>query len=224
MVTICVRTAIMYVLISVVFRFLGKRQVGELEISDLITTLLLSEIATMAIDEPDIPLLYAIIPILLIACFEIIITYAKIRCNFIKRLFEETPMVLIRQGRICEKALASMRMTVDELLSECRLQGFGVLSEINYAILEQNGKLSILPFEANKPVTPSILGKKVEEIGIMHAIVVDGKIIKKELESASLCEADIHRICQRHDAKLADVLLCGMDDAGHITFFKKENK
>jgi len=224
MVTICVRTAIMYVLISAVFRFLGKRQVGELEISDLITTLLLSEIATMAIDEPDIPLLYAIIPILLIACFEIIITYAKIRCNFIKRLFEETPMVLIRQGRICEKALASMRMTVDELLSECRLQGFGVLSEINYAILEQNGKLSILPFEANKPVTPSILGEKVEEAGIMHPIVVDGKIIKKELENASLCEADIHRICQRHDAKLADVLLCGMDDAGHITFFKKENK
>ena len=224
MVTICVRTAIMYVLISVVFRFLGKRQVGELEISDLITTLLLSEIATMAIDEPDIPLLYAIIPILLITCFEIIITYAKIRCNFIKRLFEETPMVLIREGRICEKALASMRMTVDELLSECRLQGFGVINEINYAILEQNGKLSILPFEANKPVTPSVLGKKVEETGIMHPIVVDGKIIQKELENASLCEADIHRICQRHDTKLADVLLCGMDDAGHVTFIKKENK
>ncbi|MBO5789989.1 MAG: DUF421 domain-containing protein [Clostridia bacterium] len=222
MVTICIRTVVMYVLVSVVFRFLGKRQVGELEISDLITTLLLSEIATMAIDEPDIPLFYAIIPILLIACFEIVITYSKIRCSWIKRIFEDTPIILIEKGKICEKPLAGMRMTVDELLSECRLQGFGKLEEINYAILEQNGKLSILPFEANKPITPAILGKKVEEAGIMHALIVDGKIAKEELKKSSFSEENLYSICRRHGAQVQDVLLCGVDDAGHVTFILKE--
>lgn len=224
MVTICIRTLILYALISLVFRFLGKRQVGELEISDLITTLLLSEIATMSIDEPDIPLLYAVIPILLIMCSEIVITYGKIKCGWVKRIFEDTPIILIEKGKICEKALANMRMTVDELLSECRLQGFGKIEEINYAILEQNGKLSILPFEANKPITPALLHKKAEETGIMHALIVDGKMVKDELKKSPLKESDLVGICDRHGARVSDVLLCGIDDMGHVTFIRKERQ
>ena len=191
---IIVRTAVLYILTTVVFRFMGKRQVGELEMSELITTLLLSEIATLPIDDPNIPLLYAVIPILLLVCFEIVITFAKTRCNLLKRVFESKPIVLIRRGELCETELRRMRITVDELIGECRLQGIGSLADVEYAILEQNGKLSVLPKSTKLPLTPSDMGIKSGDCGILHPLIVDGVFHKEGMRLAGINQEEATRL------------------------------
>ena len=219
---IIVRTTLLYVLTTVLFRLMGKRQVGELEMSELITTLLLSEIATLPIDDPNIPLLYAVIPILLLVCFEILITFAKTRCNLLKRVFESEPIVLIRRGELCEKELSRMRITVDELISECRLQGIGSTEDVEYAILEQNGKLSVIPKSSKSSITPSDVGIKTEERGIMHPLIVDGSYHKEGIKLAGLDREAVDRLCIKRNLSPKAILLLGIDDGGHVTLVKKE--
>ena len=220
--TIFVRTLILYILLMVVFRCLGKRQVGELDMSELVSTLMLSEIASLPIDDPDIPLLYAVVPILLIAALEVVVTFAMTKCNPLKRLFESRPIVLIDRGVIREKELRRMRMTLDELLCECRLQGVGDVNEVYYAILEQNGKLSVLPKSDKKPTTPSDLGKKVKESGILHALLIDGTLNRDELLAIGVSEQTVSDLCRKHNTTEKEVLLLGIDDAGNTTLIKKE--
>ena len=222
MIAIFVRTFILYILLTLIFRMMGKRQVGELEMSDLVSTLLLSEIAALPIDSPDIPLLYAIIPIGVIMCLEVIITYAKTKCNWLKKCFEGEPVLLICRGEIRTEALESMRITLDELLSECRQLGISDICQVNYAILEPNGKLSVFPKTEYAPLTPSVLHKKVEESGILHTLVIDGAVQSQNLSLLKMTEKDIKRICQSHHTPLSQVLLIGIDDGGHITFIPRK--
>lgn len=224
MAAIFVRTFILYILLTFIFRMMGKRQVGELEMSDLITTLLLSEIAALPIDNPDIPLLFAVVPIVIITCFEVIVTFATTRWNGLKKFFEGKPVILVSKGKIDEQALAEMRITLDELLSECRQAGISHISDVNYIILEPNGKMSILPNSANSAVTPSDLGVKAEDRGIMHPLIIDGKPVPKNPQLVGIDEAQVEDICHRRHLEIGDVFLLGMDDAGHITCIKKERK
>lgn len=220
--TIFLRTLILYILLTVVFRCLGKRQVGELDMSELVSTLLLSEIASLPIDDPDIPLLYAVVPIVMIAALEVVVTFAKTRCNPLKRLFESKPILLIDKGVVQEGELRRMRMTMDELLSECRLQGVGDIGEVYYAIMEQNGKLSVLPKADKKPATPSDLSLKVKESGMLHPLIIDGTVNREEMLAAGMSEEDTMKLCQKQNLPQKEMLLLGIDDAGKVTVIQKE--
>jgi len=222
--TIFLRTLILYILLTVVFRCLGKRQVGELDMSELVSTLLLSEIASLPIDDPDIPLLYAVVPIVMIAALEVVVTFAKTRCNPLKRLFESKPILLVDKGVIREEELRRMRMTLDELLSECRLQGVGDIGEVYYAIMEQNGKLSVLPKADKKPVTPSDMSQKVKESGMLHALVIDGTVNREEAQAVGIDEQEVAKLCRKQNLPQKDILLLGLDDAGKVTVVKKQEQ
>ncbi|MBP5210128.1 MAG: DUF421 domain-containing protein [Clostridia bacterium] len=162
MAAIFVRTILLYALLTLLFRLMGRRQVGELDVSELISTLLLSEIASLPIDDPDIPLLFAVVPIVVIVCVEVALTALRVHSRRAKRLLGASPVLLIDRGRICQQTLGRMRITVEELFSECRQKGFGRPDEIEYAVLEENGKLSLLPKAKNSPMTPSDIGQKPE--------------------------------------------------------------
>ena len=135
MLSIVIRTVILYILLSFSLRITGKRQLGELDVSELVSTLLISEIASIPIDDPDIPMLNAIIPILLIASIEIIISAIKNRSERLKAIVEGTPDYIIYKGRILQQRLYDNRISINELLSELRTQGIGNFSEVEYAIL-----------------------------------------------------------------------------------------
>ena len=219
---IFLRGILLYLLLTLTFRFMGKRQVGELEVSDLVTTLLLSEIAALPIEDPDMPLSYALIPILLIMCLEVMITFLEIKCNPLKKLLEEKPVMLISKGKMQPEALRKMRISVDELISECRLQGIGNISEVNYAILEPNGKLSVFPKTAYSPITPSILHKKTKENGILHYLVMDGTPQKETLKKLGLSQDRLEEMCKEKGGKMEEMFLFGIDDGGQILAVRRE--
>ena len=144
MISILTRTAIVYLLLSFAMKLMGKREIGELDVSDLVSALLISEIAAIPIDDPDIPLLNAIIPILFILSVEILLSYAKTRSAKLKRCIEGESVFLIYKGVLDQNALRENRISLNEFLCEMRTQSIGDISLIDYAVLEQSGKISIL--------------------------------------------------------------------------------
>ena len=207
MASILIRTIIIYILLTSALKIMGKRQIGELDVGELITTLLISELATIPIDDPDLPLLNAVLPILLIFSLEIIISSLKNRSERLKRLLESSPVYIIYKGKLSERALVDNRISLNELLCELRLLNVKDISDVEYAILEQNGKISV--FEKS-------------DGAISHSIIIDTVILKDNLKRLGLSEEWIEKRLKERGAKTEEVLLMTLSDDGNITLIKKE--
>ena len=206
------RIIIIYFMITFILRFMGKRQVGELELSELVTTLLLSEIAALPVDDPDIPLSHAIIPVLLIFSLEVIVTFLKTKINPLKRIFESKPVFIIEKGRLNQKELGKNRISIGELMGELRTLGVADIGEVYYAILEQNGKLSVV--KRNQNMTP--------DPGLPHTLIADGEINDSALSRLNMTIQDVTALCTSLQTTPRDVFLLLKDDAGGIRFIPKE--
>lgn len=209
MASIVIRTVIIYILLCISLRIMGKRQLGELDVGELVSTLLISEIAAIPIDDPDIPLMNAIIPMLFILSLEIIISTVKNKSEKLKSTIEGKPVYIIYKGRLLQNALDENRISINELLSEMRTQGIGDISEIQYAIVEQNGSLSLL--------------KKKDAI-LAHSLIIDGTILKESMEMAKISEAWIEKKLDERKLKKSDVFLMTVSDDEKINIILKEKK
>ncbi len=223
MATVLFRTLIIYVLFLVILRMLGKRQVGELEVSELVASLILSEIAAMPIDNPDIPLFYALVPIVLIFSLEVIITYCKNKSALLKRIFETRPNILIDKGEIRQEELSHMRISIEELVAELRLQGVADPNDVYYAVLEQSGQLSIILKADKQPPTHEALGIPTEEKGIAHPLILDGDVCKKALGELGKNQAWLEKECRKHNCRIDDVFLFTLNDAGDTNIIRRKN-
>lgn len=174
MLTIFVRTLLIYGSLLLTLRVMGKRQIGELEVTDLVTTLLISEIASLPITNQDIPVSYALIPIVTLLILEIFFSVILIRFPRLKGLVSAKPTVIIRHGVLCQRALSDLRVSVEELMSEIRQQGYPDLSMISDAILEKNGKLTVMPKPQFAPPNLGQLGIKVLKDPLMHVVLSGG--------------------------------------------------
>lgn len=224
MASILIRTVIIYVFLSVVLKVLGKRQVGELEVSELVSTLILSEVAALPLSDPDIPLLYATVPILIILSIEISLTFLKNKSPVLKRIFESRPNFLINKGSLCEDELSRVRISLDELIGELRLKGVGDISDVYYAILEQNGQLSVILKKENEPVTPKMLGIKTTESGIAHPLILDGDVCRENLIRMQKSEQWLAAECKKKNCRIDEVFLCTLNDSGSLSIIKRKKK
>ena len=224
MLTLYIRTIIIYFTLLIALRLMGKRQIGELRVSELIVTLILSEIAVQPITDRDKPLLYAIVPILVLLSVEVIVSYLLLKSNFIKKLFYGSPTILIKRGKLMEEELTKNRIEADELASELRQKGFGKLDEIYYAILEENGKLSVFPRSRDTPITLSILSKNGAEHGIDHLLVIDGTILTDRLSELGWDETRLEREIRRCKVPLSEIFILAADDSGQVTCIKRRKK
>lgn len=224
MITVAIRTFIIYIALNITLRVLGKRQIGELEIAELVSTLLLSELATTAISDPAVPLAFSLLPIMLIMSFELLTSDIKNRSPVLKRIFEGRPGVLIRRGVLDQTALRKMRISVEELLSAFRLQGIVSIKDVYYAILEQNGQLSVILRKEKQPPTVEELSLPLKETGISHAIIVDGQIKREELIASGRTEAWLSNALRTRGIAAKDVFLLAVDDGGEIACIPRERK
>ena len=208
MASIFIRTFIIYILIAFALRAMGKRQIGELEVSELVSTLLISEIAAVPIADPDIPILNAIIPVLFIFSLEIIISSFKNKSEKIKKFIEGEPIFLIYQGKISEKALRDNRLSINELLCEARLQSIGDISEIYYAILEQNGQISFL--RQGKGETLAV------------PLIIDGEIKEEALSQVKLTKKRLLKEISERALSPENILLMTSDDKKNLNIYIKE--
>ncbi|MBE6702071.1 MAG: DUF421 domain-containing protein [Ruminococcaceae bacterium] len=224
MITILIRTIIVYVVLIATLRLMGKRQLGELEITELVTTLLISEIATLPIGDPSIPVVYAVIPLITILMGEVTLSVILLKCPRLKNLASARPTVLIRHGEIDQKEMRRIRISVDELISEVRQAGIPSLLDVDYAILEQNGKISVIPRRASQPPDAQTLGLHPPENGILHALIEDGEINDYNLKRLSL---DRDWLCERlaeRSLQSKKVFYLGIDDCQKLYWIEKESE
>jgi uncharacterized membrane protein YcaP (DUF421 family) len=224
MITVAIRTFFIYIILNVTLRVLGKRQIGQLETTELVSALLLSELATVAISDATLPIAFSLIPVLLLMSFELLTSDIKNRNPFLKRLFEGSPGVLIERGVLDKAALKRMRISVEELLCAFRLQGVVSIDEVYYAILEQNGQLSVILKKEKQQPTIEELATPYKETGISHAIIVDGRIKKAELSASGRTERWLQNALSSRGVTSDEVFLLAVDDGGSITMIKKEEK
>lgn len=224
MATICIRLTIIYFSTIICMRIMGKRQIGEMELSELVTAIFISEIATNPISDTNIPLLYGIIPTLLLLCFEIVMSFLAVKSNFFKNLLGKNPTFLIYKGKIDEKGLEKVRITVNELMTELRLKDVGDPSQVNYAILEPNGKISISMKSPHQNATPSILGISVDETGIHHLVISDGAVNHSALKAAGKDTAWLLKQLKQRKIKKDEVFIMSVNDASDIFIMKKVKK
>lgn len=224
MITILLRTIIIYILLIFSMRLLGKRQLGELEISELITTILISEIAAMPIADHNIPLSYAIIPLITIMTFEIAFSFLLCKFPSLKNSLSSPPSTLIYNGKINQAELLKNRISSEELISELRLKNVTDPSNVQYAILEQNGMLSVIPKPANSPPTVEQLGVTEDASGIVHIIISQGVWNEHNLQLLCKPKSLFSRYLQKKNLSLRDVFLLTVDDSNTINLVVKEKQ
>ncbi|MBE6626784.1 MAG: DUF421 domain-containing protein [Ruminococcaceae bacterium] len=224
MLTIIIRTIIIYFVLVFSVRLMGKRQIGELQVSDFIITIMLSEIAAAPITTKSLPLMHAVVPIVLLLGIEVAMSCLLLKSNRLKRLFYGKPSMLICKGELIQKALRKNRIELDELLSELRQKGCSDISDVNYAILEENGKLSVFPYASKSPATPTDLSLSVIDNGIAHVCIIDGQVIHHNLSLVGWDDSRLNKELQKRKLTLSQVFLLSVNDTGDVTIIKKEEK
>jgi uncharacterized membrane protein YcaP (DUF421 family) len=201
---------------------MGKRQLGELEISELVSTLLLSNIASLPITNQELPISYAVVPILAITTFEVCASLLLTKAPGLKGLLSTRPSMVIRKGRVDHDELLKNRISIDELISELRQKNITDISEVDYAIIEQNGKMTVIPKADQLPPTRSDLKIHVVERGLSHVIVSDGTVNRYGLQFIQKNSAWLQQELKRRNVALKDVYLLTADDAGTVRILRRD--
>ena len=222
MITLIFRTLLVYIFLIIIMRLMGKRQIGELEVTDLVATLLLSEIASLPITDPNIPVFHAIIPMIVLLSLEVFSSYILLRAPKLKKILSATPTILIKDGILDQSALMAVRLSVEELMSEIRQQGFSNLAYVWYAILEKDGNLTILPRARYSPPTQELLNLTSPEESLMH-LVYNGNVYNDA--GLSLIKKDrtwLDKQMQRRGVVLSDQFCVTANSKGEIYWIPKE--
>ena len=189
----------------------GKRQIGQLQLSELVSALLLSELAAMPIGHEEIPLTFSLIPTTAIICIEIIAAFAVTKSKTLRKIFDGKPSVIIEKGRLNLAEMERLRLGIEEFIVEARLKGVADISELEYAVLEDNGELSVF----KKSDTPS---------GIAHVIISDGQIDSKGLDTVKMSKKALLSRLKAKSVTPDNVFLYTVDDAGNDFLIKKIGK
>ena len=224
MMTAFLRTIILYFLVMLGLRLMGKRQIAELEPSELVLTMLISDLAAVPMQDFGIPLLAGIIPIMTLLALALLLSQLFLHNLKFRNLFCGTPSLLIRNGELQQKELRKNRYTLDELLEELRGQGISSIRDVKYAVLENSGKLSVLPRSGAQPPTADRLGlEETDDVTLPVVLINDGRILSRNLDS---CGKDLSWLQQalkeRQLSSPKEVFLLTLDEQGHVFCIKKE--
>lgn len=170
-VNICIRTALFYFFILLIYRIMGKREVGQLGIIDLIVSILIAELAVLSIEELDKSIFISIIPILTLTLLQTLLAYFSLKKPKFRILLDGNPSLIIKNGKVNFKEMTKQKYNLDDLLVQLREKGFKSIEEIEYAILENNGTLSVFAYEEEKDnylPLPLILDNKIQEDTLKH--------------------------------------------------------
>lgn len=218
-----IRTFIIFVTISISMRLMGKRQLGELEPSELVVAVLVSDITSHPLENNGSPLLYGLIPIFTLLCCEILISGIAIKSIRFRKFMYGTPNTLIEKGVIDQEEMKKNRFTVDELMEELRKNGVMDISTVKHAILETDGSLSILPYSSEAPVTPKQMNLNVHDEEYPVIIISDGHILKNNLKVIGRDEKWLNKqLSSRGIKDAAQVYIMASDKDDNIYLAAKE--
>lgn len=218
------RTVLFHGILIVTVRLLGKRQIGQMEPSEFVVTMLLANLATIPMEEPDVPVTHGLVPIALVIAAELLMAFAMLRSIRLRRLLCGKPVILIENGRIVEENLRRTHVNLDELTMHLREQEIFDMTEVKFAILETNGQLSTLLFAKDRPASAKDAGIRASETELPVTLVSDGNLMRENLAVAKRDEKWVEKELQKRNCSLSQTLLLTVDRKGNVYFVKKRGK
>ena len=218
------RTVLFHGILILTVRLLGKRQIGQMEPSEFVVTMLLANLATIPMEEPDRPITHGLVPIVLVIAAEMLMAFAMLRSIRLRRLLCGKPVILIENGRIVEENLRRTHVNLDELTMHLREQEIFDLTEVKFAILETNGQLSTLLFAKDRPASARDAGIRASETELPAALVSDGNLMRENLAVAKRDEKWVEKELQKRNCNLSQALLLTVDRKRKVYFVKKHGK
>ncbi len=222
MLIIFLRALILYFMVIFSVRLMGKRQIGELQPSELVITILVSNIATLPIEDINIPLATGLIPMISLVCFDVIMSIVTLKFKRIRRVVSGKPRIVVFNGEIDQKALKQLRYSVDDMMEGLREQGVFDIKEVQYAVVETTGRINILQKKDYQPLTLDIVeNKNAASQNPPQVIIEDGVVSKKALDMLGLNEKWLNNILNKNTVKLRDVFFLSSDEDKNYTLIKK---
>ena len=219
-----VRTAILYLVLIAVVRLMGKRQVGQMEPSELVVAMLVADLASIPMQNEGVPLFSGVVPILTVLGLELVLSALSVTSIRLRRLLCGKPVILIENGHLLQQNLRKTRMTVDELTGHLRLKDVLDLNTVQYAILETSGDLSVFLFPRYQPAPAGDAGIKTQPQGLPVSIIEDGKLMKQNLPYANKDTVWVRRTLKKHKSTVKDTFLLTVDENGQTLWLPMEEK
>ncbi|WP_438420314.1 DUF421 domain-containing protein [Bacillus siamensis] len=208
---ITIRTIVLYIIILVIFRLMGKREIGELSILDFVVSIMIAEIAVLAIENVEDQLLHTIVPIVILMIIQVSLAFISLKSQKIRQLLDGKPTIIIKQGKIDERAMRSQRYNFDDLLMQLRENNIERISDVSYAILESSGKLSIVKKKNNKD-------KQMET-----PLIVDGVVQNEHLDRIGKDKHWLEKnLAKRGYQDLSEISFCTFTDGAFFIDIKNE--
>ena len=217
-----IRSILLYLILIVSVRLMGKRQIGEMEPSEFVVTMLLANLASIPMQDVGTPLLSGVVPILTVLALELMLSVLSMRSVRLRRLFCGKPEILLENGVIDQAALHRSRITADELSELLRQQGVTDLKSVQYAILETNGNLSVLPLPRFVPASAQDAGVSVPVRSLPVTLISDGRLVTDNLPEAGVTEAWVQDYLRAAQLEQKEVFLLTREPTGAVYLAKKE--
>lgn len=218
-----IRTVILYILLMAAMRLMGKRQLGELQPSELVVTLLLSDLAAVPMQENGLPLFNGVLPILVLVSMELLVSGLMLKSPAFSRLVAGTPQAVIRDGKVNEKAMRRMRLTVDDLIESLRQQNVFDIRQVQYAIAETNGHVSVYCYPRFQGATVGDVKPEPPEEGMPVVVVSDGCFSEWGLQLCGLDRVWVYRLLSQRGCAVEQVfLLTATKNGEHYLLTREE--
>lgn len=217
------RTLIIYFVIIACLRVMGKRQLGELQPSEFVIAILISNIATLSIEDTDIPLFGAVVPIITLMSAEVILSYITLKSGSARKIVTGNPVTIIRNGKIDQKNMRDLRFSIEDLMSQLRINGFFDIEEVGWAIVETNGQLTVFPKAEFQPATKGdfSFAEKPKAVPPM-VLISDGSLCSKVLMECRLSEKWLCGILEKEKISEKEIFLMTCDPSGKYFIVRKE--
>ena len=217
------RAIILYALVIFSIRLMGKRQIGELQPSELVITILVSNIATLPIEDTTIPMATGIIPMLSLVSLDVIMSTLTLRSRKLRQIVSGSPKVIISNGVIDQKQMKKLRYSVDDLMESLHDYNIFDISEVQYAIVETTGKISVMQKKDYQPLSPSDIELYRQSKNPPQILIDDGVVMHGAVEFLGLDMKSIHEILSKNNVEISDVFLMSCDEDKNYKLIKKED-
>lgn len=218
-----IRTLILYAFVIFTLRIMGKRQISEMQPSELVVTLIMSEIIALPMQNTSQPLLSGIIPVIVLVALEIAASAVMMKSRKIRKLICGNPVVVISDGKILQEQMRRLRMTTEDLCAQIRQQGVFSIDDVQYCIVETNGTVSVLEKPQCRVPTAEDLGVEIEDNKFGAIVISDGEFIEERLELFGKKKSEVNNILNKNNIEIDDVFIMTLDGLGKYNIIQKED-
>lgn len=219
-----IRAAILYVFVILMVKFMGKRQVGQLQPAEFVITILISDIVTMPVQDSSISLLSSMFAVILLVSLEVLLSGLNLKSFKLRTAVQGNSLIVIRNGVIDQPQLKRLRIGMDDLLEALRLKDVFDINEVQYAIIETNGELSVMLKPEKRNITAEMMKLKCEDEGIPCSVVIDGFIVESAFKDCGMTREKLEKIIKRNKIPLEKIMLMTVDKGGNTTVIKRDEK